>query len=78
MFLPSFHDVWDMLLNVASPLRGRAVVLLTSAVAQGNPQDIKGEIDPGAVSDGLKAIFSHSSRQQEHARSAQCQHRHMS
>jgi len=40
-----------------------AVVLLcaTSAFAQGNPQGIKGEIDPGAVSDGLKAIFSYSS-----------------
>ena len=40
-----------------------AVVLLcaTSAFAQGNPKGIKGEVDPGAVSDGLKAIFSYSS-----------------
>ncbi|HEY3147316.1 MAG TPA: hypothetical protein VGJ75_13245, partial [Dongiaceae bacterium] len=40
-----------------------AVVLLcaTSAFAQGSPQGNKGEIDPAAVSDGLKAIFSYSS-----------------
>lgn len=31
------------------------------ALAQGNPQGNKGEIDPGAVSDGLKAIFSYTS-----------------
>ena len=32
-----------------------------SAFAQGSPQGNKGEIDPGAVSDGLKAIFNHTS-----------------
>jgi len=29
--------------------------------AQGSPQDNKGEIDPGAVSDGLEAMLSYSS-----------------
>ena len=40
-----------------------AVVLMcaTSAFAQGAPQGNKGEVDPAAVSDGLKAIFSYSS-----------------
>jgi hypothetical protein len=38
-----------------------ALVCATSAFAQGNPQGNKGEIDPAAVSDGLKAIFSYSS-----------------
>src|SRR5689334_2541348 len=46
---------------------GCAVALLcaTSAFAQGktegNAQANKSEVDPGAVSDGLKAIFSYSS-----------------
>ena len=42
-----------------------AMLFATSAFAQGNLQGNapgnKGEIDPGAVSDGLKAIFSYSS-----------------
>jgi TRAP-type uncharacterized transport system substrate-binding protein len=38
-----------------------ALLCATSAFAQGSSQGIKGEIDPGAVSDGLKAIFSYSS-----------------
>jgi TRAP transporter TAXI family solute receptor len=40
-----------------------AVVLMcaTSAFAQGASQGNKGEVDPAAVSDGLKAIFSYSS-----------------
>jgi TRAP-type uncharacterized transport system substrate-binding protein len=38
-----------------------ALLCATSAFAQGSSQGIKGEIDPGAASDGLKAIFSYSS-----------------
>ena len=38
-----------------------ALLCATSAFAQGSPQANKGEIDPGAVSDGLKAIFSYTS-----------------
>src|SRR5262245_49589448 len=30
------------------------------ATPQGNPKNTKGEVDPAAVSDGLKAIFSYS------------------
>ena len=37
-----------------------ALLCATSAFAQGNVQGNKGEIDPAAVSDGLKAIFSHT------------------
>jgi hypothetical protein len=39
-----------------------ALLCATSAFAQGNAQGNKGEIDPAAVSDGLKAIFSDSSK----------------
>ena len=38
-----------------------ALMCATSAFAQGAPQGNKGEVDPAAVSDGLKAIFSYSS-----------------
>ena len=41
-----------------------ALLCATSAFAQSNPQGSppsnKGEVDPAAVSDGLKAIFSYS------------------
>jgi TRAP transporter TAXI family solute receptor len=37
-----------------------ALMCATSAFAQGAPQGNKGEVDPAAVSDGLKAIFSYS------------------
>jgi TRAP-type uncharacterized transport system substrate-binding protein len=49
-----------MMMRCATSVASRCAVALlcaTSAFAQGN----KGEIDPGAVSDGLKAIFSYSS-----------------
>ena len=53
-----------MMMRYATRVASRCAVALlcaTSAFAQGNPQGFKGEIDPGAVSDGLKAIFSYSS-----------------
>ena len=53
-----------MMMRFATRVAFRCAVALlcaTSAFAQGSPQGNKGEIDPGAVSDGLKAIFSYSS-----------------
>ena len=57
-----------MMMRFATRVAFRCAVALlcaTSAFAQGSPQGSpqgnKGEIDPGAVSDGLKAIFSYSS-----------------
>jgi len=53
-----------MMMRYATRVASCCVVVLlcaTSAFAQGNPKGIKGEVDPGAVSDGLKAIFSYSS-----------------
>jgi TRAP transporter TAXI family solute receptor len=53
-----------MMMRFATRVASRCAVALlcaTSAFAQGSPQGNKGEIDPGAVSDGLKAIFSYSS-----------------
>ena len=53
-----------MMMRFATRVASRCAVALlcaTSAFAQGSPQGNKGEIDPGAVSEGLKAIFSYSS-----------------
>jgi TRAP transporter TAXI family solute receptor len=53
-----------MTMRYATSVASRCAVALlcaTSAFAQGNAQGNKGEIDPAAVSDGLKAIFSYSS-----------------
>ena len=53
-----------MMMRFATRMASRCAVALlcaTSAFAQGSPQGNKGEIDPGAVSEGLKAIFSYSS-----------------
>ncbi len=53
-----------MMMRFVTRVASRCAVALlcaTSAFAQGSPQGNKGEIDPGAVSEGLKAIFSYSS-----------------
>ena len=53
-----------MVMRFAARVASRCAVALlcaTSAFAQGSPRGNKGEIDPGAVSEGLKAIFSYSS-----------------
>jgi len=53
-----------MMMRFATRVASRCAVALlcaTSAFAQGSPRGNKGEIDPGAVSEGLKAIFSYSS-----------------
>jgi len=53
-----------MMMRFVTRVASRCAVALlcaTSAFAQGSPRGNKGEIDPGAVSEGLKAIFSYSS-----------------